>query len=86
MIQRERESVAVAVGKQPILATLAAAPDRTHRMDHVTWGEPEALRDLGLSRGAAAELPARLAELRARGAVNGRRRRRRRQAGCYSRR
>ena len=68
---RERERVAVAIGEQPILAALAAAPDGAHGVDHVARRQTEARRDLGLSRLAAAELGARRAELRSGGAVDG---------------
>ena len=71
MIEGESERVAVAIGEQPILAALAAAPDGPHGMDHVTRGKAEAWRDLGLARLAAAEKRAGLAQLRACRAVDG---------------
>ena len=68
---RQRQSVAVAAGKQPVLAAFAAAPDRPHGVDHVTRRQPEAWGDLRFSSVAAAEPRAGRAKLRARGAVDG---------------
>ncbi len=68
---RERQSVAVATGEQPVLAPLAAAPDRAYGVDHVTRRETKAWRDLRLSGVAAAELRARRAKLGASGAMDG---------------
>src|SRR5262249_46885731 len=70
MLACEREAGAVARGEQPILAPLAAAPDRADGVNHVTRREMEARRDFGISRLAAAERGAGRAKLRAGGAVD----------------
>ena len=70
MVARECEARAIASGKQPVLAALATAPDRANGVDHVTRRQPEAWRDLGISRLAALELGAGRAKLRAREAVD----------------
>src|SRR5262249_51925677 len=67
---REREALAVAGGKQPVLAALATSPDRANGVDDVTRWQTEARRDLRIPRLAAAELGAGRAKLRACGAVD----------------
>src|SRR4029079_9988360 len=49
----------------------AAAPDRTDGVDHVTGGETKARGDARVARRAAADLPAGLEQLAARGAMDG---------------
>ena len=65
------EAVAVAGSEQPVLAALAAAPDRADGVDHVARRQAEARGDLRLSRLAAAKLSASLGELRTCGTVDG---------------
>ena len=59
----KRETVAVAAREQPVLAALAATPDRADGVDHVARLEAEAGRDLGLTRLATAERGASLFKL-----------------------
>jgi len=66
----ERERGAIAGGEQIRLVLLAATPDRTDRVDHVTRLQPVAARDLGGSGLAAAERVAFGLQLGAGGAVN----------------
>ena len=55
MIDREQERRAVARGEEFVLATAAALPYRTNRVDHVARRQAVAARDLGGAGDAAAE-------------------------------
>src|SRR5262245_40972009 len=70
MVARKREARPVASGKQLVLAALAAAPDRTNGVDHVTREEAEARRHLGIPRLTAAELGTSRAKLGTCGTVD----------------
>ena len=67
----ELERIAVAVGKQPAFAPLAAAPHRPHGVDHIAGRQIEAGRDLGLAGGAAAERGTRVGQFGPGGAMDG---------------
>jgi hypothetical protein len=55
MVVRQHQRVAITGGEQPVLAALAAAPDRANSVDDVARGQPEARRDLRLAGVATGE-------------------------------
>src|ERR1700694_259667 len=65
------ERAPVAGGEELGFAPVAAPPAGTDRVDHPAGRQAEARRFLGVPGGAAAELAARLQQLRARGTVDG---------------
>ncbi len=52
------DASAIAGGEQFVFASMTALPDRSNRMDHMTRRQTVALRDFGVSGGAAVELTA----------------------------
>src|SRR3989441_6116639 len=66
----ERQRADVTGAQQRRLPTLAAAPDRPHRVDDVPGGKTVAPRDAGGAGGAPAQPATFLEQLRACGAVN----------------
>src|SRR6188472_1569537 len=71
MFGRQRERGAIAGREQLLLALVAAAPDRPHRVDDVSGLEAIAAGDLGGAGLAAAQRPALGQKLAARRAMNG---------------
>jgi hypothetical protein len=65
------ERAAIAGREQSILVSAAAAPDRPHRMDHMSRPELEARRDLGFAGWATIQRQAGLEKLGAGGPVDG---------------
>ena len=70
MLGRERHSAAIAGSESQVLAPLAAAPDRTDRMDDVAGRQAVALGDFGVAGGAAAQPTAFGQQFGAGGAMN----------------
>src|SRR5579884_1156832 len=70
VLRRQAQRIAIAIGQRLGLATVAAAPNRTHGVNDKARRQPITLCDFCFARPTAAKRPAFLEQFRAGGAMN----------------